>query len=82
MSQLLGGIIGFKYKTSSWHLNGSPMVVTLGQQYDVGEKLTVILYTYINLIAVQGHQTKSKNKTEIMEHNIQHGSNNILFHRL
>ena len=24
------------------------MVVTLGQQYDVGEKLTVILYTYIN----------------------------------
>ena len=27
---------------------GSPMVVTLGQQYDVGEKPTVILYTYIN----------------------------------
>ena len=24
------------------------MVLTLGQQYDVGEKLTVILYTYIN----------------------------------
>ena len=24
------------------------MVVTLGQQYDVGEKSTVILYTYIN----------------------------------
>ena len=27
---------------------GSPMVVTLGQQYNVGEKFTVILYTYIN----------------------------------
>ena len=27
---------------------GSPMVVTLGQQYNVGEKPTVILYTYIN----------------------------------
>ena len=24
------------------------MVVTLGQQYNVGEKTTVILYTYIN----------------------------------
>ena len=24
------------------------MVVTLGQQYNVGEKPTVILYTYIN----------------------------------
>ena len=24
------------------------MVITLGQQYDVGEKPTVILYTYIN----------------------------------
>ena len=27
---------------------GSPLVVTLGQQYNVGEKPTVILYTYIN----------------------------------
>ena len=27
---------------------GSPLVVTLGQQYDVGEKPTAILYTYIN----------------------------------
>ena len=32
---------------------GSPMVVTLGQQYNVGEKPTVILYTYV----MQGHQT-------------------------
>ena len=27
---------------------GSPTVVTLGQQYNVGKKPTVILYTYIN----------------------------------
>ena len=46
MSKRLGGIIGYKYNTSSWHLTGSPMVVTLGQQYNIGEKPTVILYTY------------------------------------
>ena len=33
------------------------MVVTLGQQYNVGEKPTVIVYTYV----MQGHQT---NKTK------------------
>ena len=27
---------------------GSPLVVPLGQQYNVGEKPTAILYTYIN----------------------------------
>ena len=46
--RLLGGITDCEYKTSSWHLNGLPMVVTLGQQYYVGDKPTVILYTYIN----------------------------------
>ena len=40
------------------------MVVTLGQQYNVGEKPTAILYTYINRHA--GTPTKSKNKTETM----------------
>ena len=51
MSKRLGAIIGCKYKTSSWRLKGFPyaMVVTLGQQYNIGEKPTVILYTtYIN----------------------------------
>ena len=48
MPKRLGGIIGCKDETSSWHLNGFPyMVVTLGQQYNVGEKSTVIMYTYI-----------------------------------
>ena len=47
--RLVGGIIGCKDKTSSWHSNGFPMVVILGQQqYNVGEKPTVMLYTYIN----------------------------------
>ena len=34
------------------------MVITLGQQYNVGEKPTVILYTYINRHA--GTPTKGK----------------------
>ena len=36
------------------------MVVILGQPYNVGEKSTVILYTYINRHA----GTPDKNKTE------------------
>ena len=67
MSKRLGGIIGCKDKTSSWHLNGFPsgIIVTLGQQYNIGEKPTVILYTYIlTLVAMQGHQKKlNKQKT-------------------
>ena len=47
MSERLGGIIGCKDKISSWYLNGFPMVVTLGQQYNVGENPTVILRAYI-----------------------------------
>ena len=65
MSKRLGGIIGCKYKTSSWHSNGSPiMVVTLGQQYNIGEKPTVILYTYINRHA----GTPEKQRDKIVHH--------------
>ena len=39
----LGGIKGCKYETSLWHLNGFQMEITLGQQYNIGEKSTVIL---------------------------------------
>ena len=39
---------GCKYKATTWYLNGFPLVVTLGHQYNVGEKPTAILYTYIN----------------------------------
>ena len=62
-TRLLGGIIDCEYKTSSWHLNGFPMVVTLGQQYYVGDKPTVILYTYVNR---QGHHTNIKNRSNIV----------------
>ena len=40
--------IGYKYKASTWYLNGFPNGSNHGQQYNVGEKPTVILYTYIN----------------------------------
>ena len=40
------------------------MVVTLGQQYNVGRKPTVILHTYINRHA--GTLDRHKNKTETM----------------
>ena len=36
------------------------MVVTLGQQYNVGEKPTAILYTYINRQAGPPNKTKQK----------------------
>ena len=43
MSKRVGGILGCKDKTSSWHLNDFPyMVVTLSQQCNVGEEPTVI----------------------------------------
>ena len=62
MSKGLGGIIGWKYKTTSWHLNGFPDdIVTLGQQYNTGEKPTVMLYTYY----IDRHAgTPDKNKTK------------------
>ena len=45
------------------------MVITLGQQYNVGEKPTVILYTYINRHA--GTPTKGKTNQYIIKNPIQ-----------
>ena len=42
------------------------MVVTLGQQYNVGEKPTVILYTYINRHAEPLTITKPKTLSYIV----------------
>ena len=39
------------------------MVVTLGQQYNLGERLTVILYIYINRHARPSDTTKTKDST-------------------
>ena len=43
------------------------MVITLGQQYNVGEKPTVILYTYINRRAgtpTKGRQTNTSSNNK------------------
>ena len=48
-------------------LKGFPNGVTLGQQYNIGEKLTVIIYcTLTLLIAMQdkGHQNNNKEHYE------------------
>ena len=45
------------------------MVVTLGQQYHVGEKPTVILYTYINHRAGTPDKTKRKD-TMSLDYNL------------
>ena len=61
MSKRLGGIIGCKNKTSSWHLNGFPVGSNIGStEYNTGEKPSVMLYTYVNRHA----GTPDKNKTK------------------
>ena len=42
------------------------MEITLGRQYNVGEKPTVILYTYITRHA--GTPEKRKNKDNVVNH--------------
>ena len=41
------------------------MVVTLSQQYNVGEKTTVMLYTYINRLVGTPDETKQKHFSPI-----------------
>ena len=41
------------------------MVITLGQQYNVGEKPTVILYTYITM---HNHQSQPNIPTAVHSH--------------
>ena len=42
------------------------MVVTLGQQYNVGENRSPPLYCTLTLIPMQGHQKNSKNKSNVV----------------
>ena len=63
MSKRVGGIKGCKYKTSSWHINGFPDGNNIGQQYNVGEKPTVILHTYINRHAGTPEKQRRQNST-------------------
>ena len=46
------------------------MVVTLGQQYNVGEKPTVILYTNINRHAGTPNKKQNKTKNNVVHHYI------------
>ena len=57
MLKRLGWTIGFKDVNSSEHLLGFP----LGQQYSVGEKSTVTVYTYIyRPLSTYLHQNRGK----------------------
>ena len=64
MSKRLGGIIGCKDKTSSWHFNGFPSGSNVGSIVSCREKPNVILYTYINRHA--GTQKLLTNKTNVV----------------
>ena len=55
------------------------VVVTLGQEYNVGEKPTVILYIDNNRHAGNTIQKPKQNKTETMQNNVQDGGSNIMF---
>ena len=69
MSKRLGGIIGYKDKTLNGIKTGSPMVVTLGEQYNnVGEKPTVILYTYINRHAGTPNKKQKQKRNNVVHH--------------
>ena len=44
------------------------MVVTMGQQYNVGEKPTVILYIYINRHAGTPDKKQKQNRNNVAKH--------------
>ena len=73
MSKRLGGIIGCKDKTSSWHLIGFPDGSNIGSTlHHVGEKPTVILYTYINRHAGTPSKPKPKDTMSLVRANVFH----------
>ena len=76
MSKRLGGIIGCKYKTSSWHLNGFPYGSNIGSTVNIGEKPTVILCTYINRHA--GTPEKQRRQNSTSSNIIIYNNNNIV----
>ena len=61
--------IGCEDTATALYLNGFTMLITLGQHYNVGEKPTVILYTYINRQAEPPNITKHR-KTVPSNHNV------------
>ena len=62
MSKRLGGIIGCKYKTSSWHSNGFPDGSNIGSKYNIGEKHTVVMLLVVgkeNTITLYNESTET-----------------------
>ena len=53
--------IGYRYKPLHSISTGSPMVLTLDQRYNTGEKRTVMLCTYIDLHEGTPKQKQHKN---------------------
>ena len=47
---------------------GFPNVITSGRQYNIGEKPSVILYTYINLL--QGHQNQNPFNLRVLDYSV------------
>ena len=82
MSKSLGGIIGYKYKTSSWHLNGFPdgsnIVGSTIQYRGEAHRYTV----HLHLSPCRNTRQKAKIKRNNVVQHPTWCSNNILFHRL
>ena len=57
-------------KTKPFHgiSTGSPVVITLDQQYNVGEKPTVILYTCMNRHAGTPDKKQKQNRNNVVVH--------------
>ena len=62
MSKRLGGIIGCKDKTSSWHLKGFPCGRNIGSRVSCRGEAHRYTAHLLKLIAMQGHQAKTKHK--------------------
>ena len=53
------------------------MQITLGQQYNVGEKPTVILYIYINRHAGTPEKHEKQTRDNVVHHHTWYDSSNI-----
>ena len=71
-----------KKKTIHGIQTDSPMVVTLGQQYNVGEKPTPLYCTLVNRHAGTSDKKKKENRNDVVVHHQTWDTDNILFHRL
>ena len=58
------------------------MVITLGQQYNVGEKPTVILYTYIIINRHAGTPTKGKTNQYIIKQSLKRAQQRTMMMRI